>query len=198
MNEDKKGIYIILLISFILFGFLIGMLLYFYGKPKNIITEKLNGGLVTMSYIDDLNGLSFTGLTPVSDMVGVSFDSVDKYFDFSIETELEEAKNIKYELFLKKDNNFSTVLDENIRVYLEKKVGEDFKSVFEPKTFEVGNLNSKLNKNFQKEMFLTSMKKNKNNRDSYRLRVWLSDKTILNPDSIQNLNIKVLVYAKAY
>ena len=95
-------------------------ILIFYNSPKEVVTKKLDGGSINLTYTDEFNGITVNKCVPLNDNRGKIMDSADLFFDFSVTSELLDADVINYEISLKKDTALSTTLDENIRVYLEK------------------------------------------------------------------------------
>ena len=111
------------------------MVSLFLKSPKKEVIKKLDGGDISLTYTDETNGISINDLKPISDAAGMKLDSADMFFDFSVSTDLMEANTMEYEISIKKDNNYSTVLDDNIRVYLEEQKGVNYVNVFGPKTY---------------------------------------------------------------
>ena len=182
-------------ISTITFFVLLICVSIFLNSPKEEKIKKLDGGDISLTYTDDINGLSMTNLRLISDAVGMKLDSADMFFDFSVATDLTEANEIDYEISIKKDTNYSTTIDENIRAYLEKQKGTNFVKVFGPETYEpLVKSNGLTKKGYMpvyKEKVTTS------GIDNYRLRVWVSDKAKIPKGAKQNITMKVYVNGKA-
>ena len=98
---SKKVIILISIISVVLLTVIIVSIVMFNKTPEKVINKTLDGGEITMSYTEDENIFTLTDLMPTSDMTGKKFDSVDKYFDFTVSTYLDEADEIDYEIYIK-------------------------------------------------------------------------------------------------
>ena len=58
------------------------------------------------------------------------------YFDFSVDSSLDNAASLEYELSLIKIKKNSTIPDDEVRIYLEQENSGTYTGVFEPKAFE--------------------------------------------------------------
>ena len=95
MKEKSESSRYFLCFLFIICGILlifsiVGFLLFVNRKPK-IIDEEENGGKVILKYTNDYAGLKMLRAIPTSDMVGIQNIEDGTYFDFSIETSIDEA-----------------------------------------------------------------------------------------------------------
>ncbi len=171
-------------------------LLIFYNSPKEVVTKKLDGGSINLTYTDEFNGITVNKCVPLNDNRGKIMDSADLFFDFSVTSELLDADVINYEISLKKDTALSTTLDENIRVYLEKEKDGKYITAFGPETYEESNSKTKLGTDVG-YMPILKVKKTSNSTDKYRLRVWLSDRAIVDKKALQKITMKVYVTGKA-
>lgn len=193
---NKKVFGSVFLISIVILIVLIIMVSIFLNSPKKEKIKKIDGGDISLTYTDDINGLSIVDLKPISDAVGMKLDRADMFFDFSVSTDLIEANSLDYEISIKKDKDYSTTLDDNIRVYLEEQTGNSYKQVFGPKTYEEITKKSKIGTK-SGYMPILKVKKTSSGIDSYRLRVWLSDKANIVEGAKQNITMKVYVTGKA-
>ena len=192
----NKNFITLLVISIVLFIVLISVVISFYKTPKKVKLEKMDGGSITLTYTDSFSGIQLLKVEPVNDSVGMKFDSADKFFDFSVNTSMEQANKINYEISIKKDSKESTTLDENIRIYLEKENNSKYVSVFGPETYTP--LTKKTNIGTKSEyMVIYSGEVMKNGTENYRLRVWLSDKAKYDKTAAQNITMNVSISAKA-
>ena len=192
----NKNFIALLGISLILFLVLIFLIVGFFKAPKKVKLEKLDGGSITLTYTDTINGIQLLQAEPVSDSTGMKFDSADKFFDFSFNTSMKESDKINYEISIKKDTNESSTLDENIRVYLEKQSGNKYESVFGPDTFTPLSNKTKLGTK-KGYMVIYSRERMVSGTENYRLRVWLSDRAIVDKKALQKITMKVYVTGKA-
>lgn len=192
----NKNFITLLVISIVLFIVLISVVISFYKTPKKVKLEKMDGGSITLTYTDSFSGIQLLKVEPVNDSVGMKFDSADKFFDFSVNTSMEQANKINYEISIKKDSKESTTLDENIRIYLEKENNSKYVSVFGPETYTP--LTKKTNIGTKSGyMVIYSGEVMKNGTENYRLRVWLSDKAKYDKTAAQNITMNVSISAKA-
>ncbi len=193
---NKKVLNWCLCISFVIILVLVILVYSFYKTPKEVVTKKLNGGNISLTYTDDFNGLTIRKCVPLNDNRGMKLDSADMFFDFSVTTELDDADSIDYEISVQKDSSLSTTLDENIRVYLETVKNERYVNVFGPETYDPSTEKSKLGTDVG-YMPIYQVNKTNNSTDKYRLRVWLYDKAVFDKRAVQNITMKVYVTGKA-
>ena len=195
---NKKGIsfkvWMLLIAVFLSVGAVIGVSSYlFYGEPKNIEYDEVSGGEISMTYTDDKNVFAITNGIKMSDAEGMIQDASDKFFDFSINTDISNANNLEYSIILVKDETLSTALDENIKIYLEKEVSGSYSEVAGPIVFSSNMKDSELG-----EAMTIYKGTNKNNKtENFRLRMWISDTAEVTPEQIQNYSVKIMVDGKA-
>ena len=196
--SSKKGIsfkvWMLLLAVFLSVGAVIGVSAYlFYGEEKNIEYDEVSGGELSMTYTDDQNIFSITNGIMMSDVDGMAQDASDKFFDFSVNTDISNANNLEYSIILVKDEELSTAQDENVKIYLEKEISGSYSEVAGPIVFS-SNM-----KDSEYENAMTIYKgTNKNNKtENFRLRMWISDTANVTPEQIQNYSVKIMVDGKA-
>ena len=196
--SNKKGIsfkvWMLLIAVFLSVGAVIGVSAYlFYGEEKNIEYDEVSGGELSMTYTDDQNIFSITNGIMMSDVDGMAQDASDKFFDFSVNTDISNANNLEYSIILVKDETLSTALDENVKIYLEKEVSGSYSEVYGPVVFS-SNM-----KDSEYENAMTIYKgTNKNNKtENFRLRMWISSDANITPEQIQNYSVKIMVDGKA-
>ena len=197
--ENKKGElsknfwYVVIGLCTVLLIFLIvGFVIYKNRKPE-VIDKKVTGGSVVLNYVDNVTGLTLKDMTPTTDAIGMKKDKEEEYFDFSIDTEISEAKEIEYELAVVKDKSLSTISDDDIKIYLEKEDSGTYNMVFGPESYKPIKKDSKLGSP-EGSMILLKEKKKKDSKENYRLRIWLSDKS-LTPKG--NYSVEVILNGKA-
>lgn len=193
--DNKKGVSKgIIIISFIIVllvvGIVIGAFYVHNNQPVDIEEETLSGGKISLTYTDEENLFVIENAIPTSDVVGKKLDSAELFFDFTINTEVDEANYVEYEILLVKDETVSTTLDENIKVYLEKQKSGTYTSVVEPIVFNADVDDEKYGKNV---MAIYKQKKTSSGNDNYRLRLWVSDTAVFNEGEIQNFGVKVAI-----
>lgn len=193
---DKKVFNWCLCISLIVILILVICVFMFLKSPKEVVTKKLDGGNISLTYTDEFNGITVRKCVPLSDARGIKLDSADLFFDFSVTSELKAADGLEYEISVKKDTALSTSLDENIKVYLEQEKDNGYVGVFGPEIYTEATSKSKLGTDVG-YMPIYKVKKTSNSTDKYRLRVWLHDKAVFDKKAIQNITMKVYVNGKA-
>ena len=193
---NKRALYYSITISLIIGIVLILLVSVYFTSDKKIIYQKLEGGTVTLSYMDEFNGITISNASTTSDTIGMKLDGADQYFDFSIISKINEASKIDYEISVVKDTNKSTTIDDYIRVYLEKLVDGSYSSVFGPITYEPLAKDSSLGSKAG-SMVLYKERKTKSGTDNYRLRVWLADNANIKKGARQNITLLVYVNGKA-
>ena len=197
--ESKKSISKVVIISIVfIILFVVAVIAgAFYiqnNKPQIIEQETLEGGSITLTYTDEENLFVIENGVPTADLVGMAYDSADKYFDFTIKTLLDDADYIEYEIVLVKDEDISTTLDDNVKVYLEKEDRGTYTKVGEPLVFTSNVKDKKIGDNV---MSIYKFKKNSSGNDNYRLRMWISETANITPDQIQNYGVKVKIIGNA-
>lgn len=193
---NKKFIYFIVGLCTFFLVILIICCVVFMNREDEVVKEKKKGGEVTLSYTDDLNIYSLTNAVPTIDAVGMVSSGADSYFDFSVNTELVEAKSIDYEIYVEKYGNTPTIDDKDIKIYLEKQNSGTFEKVLEPQAFVPLKEKSKLGTP-RGAMVIYKDSASKDLTENYRLRMWLSDTAIVNQGTVASYTVKVSVVGKA-
>ena len=183
--SNKKGselsglFWIILIIICLVLAIFVGFLFVEFGKQKDIVIEnEENGGNIVLNYTNNITGLYLTKALPTNDNVGTKLSDEGLYFDFAIDTKLDNATAIDYEISVIKDKKKSTIPDEDIRIYLEKEESGTYTKVFGPSAFKGIKEDSKLGSQ-SGSMILNKVTTKKSIVDNYRLRMWLSDSSLL-------------------
>lgn len=187
MKEEKitKKFWLIIIfvcICLIIFT-IIGFVLYFNRKPE-IVKEQLDGGTVSLNYISDISYLNINNCLPLTDDAGMAMNTEGSYFDFSVDTELDSAQNITYELIIKKVDG--TVSNNDIIFYLEKEDSGSYSQIVQPSIY---------NPMKNDGMVILKQEVNKSIIDNYRLRTWVSEKSQISNGSYQ-LEINIVAKAK--
>lgn len=195
-NKCSKGVLLssVLIILLAIIGAFSTMYIY-TTAPKTIVSEKVEGGNIYLTYNDEFCGLTVTNLGLFSDANGMNTNMADLYFDFTVSTELEEAQKISYEISIVPDKN-STVDDKYVKVYLEKQNSGTFTSILNPTFIDLSTKKTVLGTP-KGAMVLYKEEKTKSTMDNYRLRLWVSDENqiSLTPEDI--ISYKVVVNGKA-
>lgn len=169
-----KLIIIVSIISVLLLLLLVIMIVAFYNKPKEVITNKKVGGEVNITYTDKSSTLNVVNLTPVEDSTAIKDLTGDNYFEFSVETKLQGAKEVNYEIAITKNADKSTINDSDIKIYLEKENSGSYSKVFGPSKFKGISKTSDLGTP-KGSMVLAKVTNKKSIIENYRLKVWLSN-----------------------
>ena len=169
-----KLIIIISIISVLLLLLLVIMIVAFYNKPKEVITNKKVGGEVNITYTDKSSTLNVVNLTPVEDSAAIKDLTGDNYFEFSVETKVQGAKEVNYEIAITKNADKSTINDSDVRIYLEKENSGSYSKVFGPSKFKGISKTSDLGTP-KGSMVLAKVTNKKSIIENYRLKVWLSN-----------------------
>jgi hypothetical protein len=189
-RELTKNFWItwILIFLFLIIASAVGFGLFSYREEEVIVNDE-NGGDVVLNYSSDFPGIIIKNAVPTTDAVGMKKMEDGDYFDFSVETILDNARSVEYELSLVKDKKLSNIPDDDIRIYLEKENSGTYSAVFEPKGFTPLKKDSKYGSKTG-DMVLTKEKKTRKSTDLYRLRIWLRDQsTVVNG----NYSVEVVV-----
>ena len=193
-NKLSNGFLIILLVINIvlIISITIGFIL-FANRKDEVITEKENGGNLVLNYTGKSTTFSINELKPTTDSVAMKELVDGKFFDFSIDVGLDNAPSIEYEIAVIKDKKLSNVPDDDIKIYLEQEKSGTYTKVFGPSKYEAIKKETELG-SIENSMVLAKVKRIRNTTDNYRLRVWVSDKSV-----IQNgkYSLEVIVNGKA-
>lgn len=194
MNKDKvskKGIIIIftLFIAFTIFA-IVGFIL-FSNRKAEVINEEKNGGNVVLNYSSDVSFLNVQNAVPTTDAVGMVANNVGSYFDFSVDTEIDDANSITYELSIKKVSG--TINDSDIIVYLEEEDSGTYNSVLKPTQFKSLKKKTDIGTTTG-NMILMKKKISKAEIDNYRIRTWVSESSLL---TSANYQLEINIVAKA-
>lgn len=178
-NELSGIFWIILIIICLVLAVFVGFLFVEFGKQKDIVIDKEeNGGNIILNYTNNITGLYITKAIPTNDAIGVKLSDEGQYFDFAIDTKLDNATSIDYEISIIKDAKKSTISDNDIRIYLEKENSGTYSKVFGPSAFKGIKEESELGSQAG-SMILNKVTTKKSVVDNYRLRMWLSDSSSL-------------------
>lgn len=177
-SSSKAFIIMMSLISSLLIGLIVlGFVVFSLTGPK-IVDEEENGADIILNYSSNISGLQIRNASKTKDEDGILNLKDGEYFDFSVEVILDNASKVEYEISIIKDELNSTISDEDIKIYLEKEKEGTYTKVFGPSNFKPIKKKSEFG-SIKGSMPLLSVKKTNSNTDNYRLRIWLSDKAVL-------------------
>ena len=193
-NKLSKTFWILTLILCILCIVGISIGFYFYKQETNkvVVKDKL-GGDVYLKYVGNTNGLTLLNASPMSDRLGALQDGDNKYFDFSVEVDLDEADFVEYEIAIVKDKSFSNIPDNEVKFYLEEENSGSFSKVFGPSEFKPLEKKTELGTD-KGDMVLYTVKKADSGTINYRLRMWMSETSTM---PVGNYSVEVSINGKA-
>ncbi len=173
-NKVTKTLPIILIIFLITFVIGITIAIYNYTKTGN--QNAITTGNVSMSFMESTNVINITNALPMGDVEG---KVLDKYFDFSVTTNLDSVYDVDtpvyYEIELEPlsvDSGYTQLSNNQIKVYLENR--DTNKSVVEP--LLIDGLGISTNNENNKMLYYTSHNHKSNIKSvttNYRLRAWI-------------------------
>lgn len=193
-NKLSKTFWILTLILCILCIVGISIGFYFYKQETNkvVVKDKL-GGDVYLKYVGNTNGLTLLNASPMTDQLGALQDGDNKYFDFSVEVDLDEADFVEYEIAIVKDKSFSNIPDNEVKFYLEEENSGSFSKVFGPSEFKPLEEKTELGTD-KGDMVLYTVKKADSGTINYRLRMWMAETSTM---PVGNYSVEVSINGKA-
>lgn len=192
-NSSKRIIFLVILIS-ILVLFVIGFSFSTFINSQEVKKENIvNSGTISMTYTEDINGIKIENALPISDSVGKVLSGTSEYFDFTVATKIKGNANIIYEIAAIKDKS-STLSDDNIKLYLEQQVSGTYREVFAPNKYTPLNTATEIGSPVG-SMVLAQVSHNENAVDNYRLRMWISEDSVVDVESKAYM-VKINVYGK--
>ena len=170
----------------------------FVFSAKSRFDNTVRSGGITFEYLEGDSVIDINDALPVSDEVGVK---QTKSFDFQVSSAIRGNTTVFYEVRAKSLTVDNKIDNQYVKIYLEKKDGDDFSMVLSPTTFKENPNTSLTNISVDTNTMLLysgrfSGKKatTTNYSDEFRLKMWLSDKYLID-DVSRSFKIKVLVYA---
>ncbi len=195
-NKLPLGFKVGVIICSIIFVSIVSFAVYFYfTAPKEIKKEELDGGSINLTYSDDEQILTLSNLYGLTDEQGISLNSADLYFDFTIDVELDEASKIDYEISVIPQSN-STVPVNAIKVYLEKLTSGTYAATNMPVLLNVSKKKSDLGSRIG-SMVIYGDTTQKSKKENYRLRAWVDGSAGYEIKPTDIISLKVEVYGKA-
>lgn len=170
----------------------------FVFSAKSRVDNTVRSGGITFEYLEGDSVIDINDALPVSDEVGVK---QTKSFNFQVSSAIRGNTTVFYEVRAKSLTVDNKIDNQYVKIYLEKKDGDDFSTVLSPTTFKENPNTSLTNISVDTNTMLLysgrfSGKKatTTNYSDEFRLKMWLSDKYLID-DVSRSFKIKVLVYA---
>lgn len=168
--------------------------------------NKLTTGTISMSYVEATNGISITNAMPISDVEGKNLSGDSETFDFTVSADIAGKATVYYEISAEKINDYSEqVLDEDIRLYLQKKSGDSYVDTpitSTPKAFTPLDTDSSVGVPAGEMLLYSSTFSNKNSSlntysEDFRLRMWLGETANID-DTSRSFKVKVNVYSRTF
>lgn len=199
--SSKKGVSKKLIIGLIVASILVVSvisvtLVLFINREKNKDVERFDSGLIKMTYAENSNIFFLDKLVPTSDAVGKLSNDASQYYDFTINVDLRDSASVSYELALKIDEEFTSALPNTMRVYLERQESGSYVPVLEPTSFSELNSKSQYGAS-NDEVIIASVSSKENISHNYRLRMWLAEDTLVDPEVTQSFGVEINVYGEA-
>lgn len=170
------------------------------GSEENVITT----GTISMSYVEATNGISISNAMPISDYEGKNLTGENNVFDFTVSSVIKGKTTVNYEVVAEKVSvDGELVPDQNVRLYLQKKVADqyvDTEITSIPSPFVSNGSVSVLGSPAEgmilyKGDFTSGEASGGEFSESFRLRMWLSEDSVI--DEIPRMfKIRVNVYGK--
>lgn len=193
---SKKLIVWLVIISILIvmvIGVVFAMFIY---NEKNKGEEFFDSGSIVMTYAENSDIFFINNMTPISDASGKINSVEGLFYDFTIKINLGDSSSSEYEIALEVDEEFTTSLPENVKIYLEKQESGTYIPVCEPVTFD--KIDSKSSYGAPEgSKIVAKVSSDKSTSHNYRLRMWLAEETIVTPEVIQSFGIEINVYGEA-
>ena len=191
-SNNKLFIIIVCLFIFIIMVIGVSMATFTYTKENKSINT-ISTGNVYLNYTEDTNGINITNAYPMSDEVGKTLTNEEQFFDFTVEAKISGDVVANYEVSAEKEAS-STLNNDEVKLYLEKKVNNSYQEVMAPKNFTPLKESTDLG-TMAGAMLLDTGTLSKSSTVSYRLRMWVADTTVL--DNLEkSFGVRVSIKAK--
>lgn len=191
-SSGKLFIIVIALLIFIITMIGLSLATFTYTKEKDSLNT-ISTGNIYLNYTEDTNGINITDAYPINDEVGKALMDQNYYFDFSVEADISGNVVADYEVAAEKVNN-STLSNDDVKLYLEKKNENAYEEVMAPKNFTPLKESTDLG-TLAGSMLLDKASLSKSGTVNYRLRMWVDGDTILG-DLKKTFGVKVSIKAK--
>ena len=175
-DSNSKFSFLIIGICILLLVVILISIVSFANRDEKVFEKKVNGGAVELKYFSKFQGIELVNLTPLTDAVALSDDSKGNIIDFSVDTSLDEAAHLDYEISIMKDPAKSSISNDDIRIVLEKEIDGEYETIYSPSSYKPINDDTEIGSKAG-SMVLTKVNKTKRSSENYRLKIWLSDKS---------------------
>lgn len=164
----------------------------------------LSSGTINMSYVEVSNGISIVNAMPMSDEEGKKLVGNDYVFDFVVSSNIAGVTTVDYEVVAEKVLvNGASLADNDVKIYLEKMVGDQYVAVpltSPPQEFKANGVDTDLGSHaddmiLYRGSFTNTEAVKTEFSEKFRLRMWLSDEAVID-DVSRTFQIKVNVNGK--
>lgn len=196
-NKVSKKLVGWLVIASILVVAIIVVAFIIFNKRENNKRDKyFDSGSVLMTYSENSNIFFIDNMVPLVDDIAKVNNIDGHYYDFTINVDLGDSKAIDYEIGLLIDDEFTSSLPETVKIYLEKQESGTYIPVSGPITFDQLNDYSSYGATVGSKI-IAKVSSEESVSHNYRLRMWLTDGTVVSPDVVQSFGVAINVYGKA-
>ena len=203
-SDSKQIILSVIGISVLIIAFVGISYAAFTSVLSDTNSNGISTGTISLVLDNQSSSVSMTNVMPMSDEDGKKLTGNGNVYDFVVRTNLSANTTINYEISAKKISSDQMLDDNNIRFYLQA-FGtdgyEDTAITKTPQSFIPLNENSFLGSEkgsmiLYSGTFTNTSSENQEMKKSFRLRMWVSQDTII--DSIsRDFTIQLNVTAKA-
>lgn len=172
---------------------------------KDLQVNGISTGTISLNLENQTGALSMKNVMPISDEVGMTLEGENNVYDFTVQASLSAHTTLNYEIYMEKVNSNGEFLsDSSVRFYLQYLGINGYENTSITKTpqpfiplEEMSFLGSKKGSMI---LYSGTLSNSSNNnlevQDKFRLRMWVSQDTII--DSVSRyFNVKLSVTAKA-
>jgi len=156
------------------------------GTVANTITT----GTISMSFSENVNGISITNAMPMTDMAGMAQTGEGNIFEFTVSAAIVGTATINYEVAAVAAAG-NTLADSAIRLHLTR----DGTQVFAPAPF-VGLASATTVGSPADSMILDSGTFTTNTTHNYVLRMWVAQGTVIGSEAM-TYTVRINVYGHA-
>lgn len=163
------------------------------GEKNNVITT----GSIVFTYTETTNGINLQNAMPISDEVGKKLErseNNDGYFDFNVSCSLAGTARINYEVYATKLNVENPLSEEYVKMYLTDGTSDQPILGYDNDVPTYYSLKDSTAAAGSKTLYTGTF--TNSGVQSFRLRMWLSDKYTVT-DQSNDFKIKVNVKADA-
>ncbi len=164
----------------------------------------INTGTISMSFVESTNGILISNAMPISDEEGKRLIGDNNVFDFVVSSSIAGLTTVSYEIVAEKVTADGIELDnDDVKIYLEKLVNGEYVSTsiteipigYIPNgtASEIGSHEDEMTLHYDSFQNVDGQKQTFT--DSYRLRMWISDDTVIDEVS-RTFQIKINVYGE--